>query len=139
MFKILNNRFLYFMRQGLTMFPTPEYNQHIVIPLSYITRVTMESHTLSVSVLEVSKHDFKLSSKEETEAKFQELTTALNGGNPVYLQTPQINIPDEVAHAEEDMAPPYPPYTDYEDPKPESKDTGIYKPTPDAWAVAQLR
>ena len=139
MFKILNNRFVYFVRQGLTMFPTPEYNQHLVIPLSYITRVTMESHTLSISVLEVSKHDFKLPSKEETEAKFLELMTAINGGNPVYIQTPSIDIPDDAAHADEDKAPHYPPYTDYEDPKPESKDTSIYKPTPDAWAVEQLR
>lgn len=142
MFKILNNRFLYFMRRGLTMFPTPEYNQHMVIPLSYITRVTIDGHEITVSVLEVSEHAFKMSSKEETEAKFQEIMTALNGGNPVLLGTPKTDLPDDAALENEDKAPPYPPYTEYEEllpPKPEAKDVGIYKPTPDAWAVAQLR
>ena len=159
MFKILNNRFLYFIRPGVTLFPTPEYNKRTLIPLSKVSRIVIESHQINVCVGEVANITFDGSSKEETEAKFYELAAAMNGGNPVCFEEFKVDPLADAALAAEDQAPPYPPYTEYEEllppnpgtypssneseekmlAKPQVKDMSLYKSSPDAWVSSQLR
>ncbi len=146
MFKILNNRFLYFIRPGVTLFPTSEYNKRTLIPLSKISRIVIESHQISVCLGEVANITFNGSSKEETEEKFRELAAAMNGGNPVLFEEPKAepSMEAEAMIAEEDRAPPYPPYTEYEELLPPStepmkKRAADSMASPEAWVMGQLR
>ncbi len=140
MFKILSNRFIYFVRPGITMFPTRAYDERVLIPISKISRIIVISDKIQIDSSNIS-YTFSGSSKEEMESTYLALTTAMNGGIPLAF-APEKNT-EMPSHEEEDKAPPYEHYDDREEAASLAallpRDICLYRPTPDAWAVAQLR
>lgn len=142
MFKILSNRFIYFVRPGITMFPTRAYDERVLIPISKISRILVISDKIQIDSSNLS-YTFSGSSKEEMESTYMALVTAMNGGIPLVFEPEKST--ELLSNEEEDKAPPYEPYDDREELaslvalKTPVKDVSLYRPAPDAWAVAQLR